>query len=326
MSKINHDIRSNQGRTIYMPEYYSGEVGWGNLFIPNIYAADGDAISQYPRGTKLVMGSREFLYGNYKGQLAPYTATSITATNGDDLFGKFLFTSAIQQDMANSLLVRHLTNELSSVYQTTVDDGGRADDWFSGGWMNGKDTAPSDARHYQRRIVKHGYAATGSKAEKIWNVASESDTIVDLSAYSNVSVLELEQAIVNSKTSMATTLTANPWKNVIWQESQSNAQYNQAMGACMVNDIIATRNCWFQTKGPMACHHIQNANTGAGNWETIYYIKGDGSIQGIDGTSDTYGDGEGQVTIAGYRIGSTLFESGSGQDEGLPMIFVTLGG
>ena len=320
---INHDIRSVGGATIYMPAYYNGEVGWQNMALPNTYNAD-DATAQYPRGAKFVEGERVFYYGKYLGQFANDEATSVTATNGDDLAGRFLFTSAIQQDMATGLLVRCLQDETAVVYNTTVDDGSRADDWLSGGWMSGKDTAPADERFFWRRIVKHDYQATGSKVQEIWNASNEAWTTVDLSSYTYCSVLELDQPLINSKTSMATTLLANPWKNVVDHPESASEQYSPAMGVCMHNNVTAAYNTWFQTWGPFFSGFITNAAVGGANFEVIYYVMGDGSIQGIDGSTDTYGIGEGFRQIAGVSYANTAYEGGSGADELLPVIYCTL--
>ncbi len=321
MSKASHDLRSNHGRTIYMPEYYTGENGFGNLAIPNIYAAD-DATSLYPRGTRLVQGERSFYYGTYRG-VVDSTASSVTATNGDDLFGKFLFCIAYQQDMANSLLVRKLANELSIVYQTTVDDGGRADDWFSGGWVSGKDTAPSEERMFMRRIVNHEYAATGSAKQQIWNESSKSYTEVDLSAYSNVSVLELDHPVINSKTSMATTIMQNEWKHITWQTDTGYNTYRNTVGACMHNNPTATRHVWFQTWGQMFSPHIHAAGEGASANERQVVVMADGSIQ-VRGTSYDYFATGSFFPIIGHVMSDTIFETGSGVNETLPMIYIEL--
>ncbi len=323
MSKVNHDLRSNHGRTIYMPEYYSGELGWGNLALPNVYAAD-DAITQYPRGTKLVMGDRVFFYGTYRGvRQSSASAGTITATNGDDLFGKFLFSAAYQQDYSNGELVRKIQNELQIAYKDTITTIGsnieRANDWYSGGWVTGKDTIPADERMFSRMIVKHSYHATGSKTEKFWNTATERDTEVDLSAYSNVSILELDQSVINSKTGMATTLMPNEWKHGVWLNDSGYGHFSNCLGACMHNDPTATRHVWFQTWGPMFCPHTHAGNAGSAVNERVLVLMADGSVQA---RTSTYDYMDSHFPVIGHILGDAYFELGSITAEGLPMIYV----
>jgi len=319
MSRTNHDLRRDHGRTIYMPEYYEGESGWTNLAFPDVYAAD-DASALYPRGTKLEQGERVLYYGTYRGVAnSSASANTVTATNGDDLFGKFLFTCAYQQDMANNLLVRKVAGELSIVYNTTVDDGARADNWYSGGWVCGKDTTPSDERFFQRFIVKHDYQATGSKAQKIWNETNKSFTVVDLSAYTYASVLELDQPIINAKTSMATTIMQNEWKHGVWMNDTGYQHYRNCLGACMHNNPTATRHVWFQTWGPMFCPHVHAANVGAAENERVVMLMSDGSVQVRESTYD-YMDSH--YPVIGHILADTKFELATLTDEGLPMIYV----
>jgi len=60
VTKVNHDLRSNNGCTIYLPGEIGGDVGAENLKIPNIY--EEDSAQEYPIGTRLVMGERVFHY------------------------------------------------------------------------------------------------------------------------------------------------------------------------------------------------------------------------------------------------------------------------
>ncbi len=317
---INHDIRSVGGATLYMPAYYNGEVGWQNLSLPNIYNTD-DASRKYPRGCKFVEGNRVFQYGTYNGVVTS-TGTSVTATNGDDLGGKFLFSYATQDDMANGLLVRKLTNELQIAYQTTISKtpAARVEDYYSGGWVCGKDTTPSDERPFWRRIVRHEYDATGLKAQPFWNTNSKVNSYVDLSSYSQVSILHLDQPVINSKTSMATTICTHPYKEICWQNDTGYATYRQCVGACMHNDPTATYSTWFQTYGEMFSQHVHAESPGDGANERQVILMADGSVQVRTSTYD-YLDSHFQ--IIGYMMYDTTFAS-SAAAEGLPMLFVTL--
>lgn len=72
---INHDLRVYDGGTIYMPEWIGGEVGWGNLKIPNVHVAM--ATQMYPRGTMLRKGDRSFVY------------TKLYTTTNPDAYGAY---------------------------------------------------------------------------------------------------------------------------------------------------------------------------------------------------------------------------------------------
>lgn len=64
MEGINHDLRSVDGGTIYMPPFIGGEVGWGNLEIPDVHLAS--AIQKYPRGTMFRKGYNARVYTKLK--------------------------------------------------------------------------------------------------------------------------------------------------------------------------------------------------------------------------------------------------------------------
>jgi len=320
VEKINHDLRSNAGRTIYMPEYFSGEEGWGNLAIPNVYAAD-DTPASYPRGTRFVAGERSFYYGKYEGVVAS-GGTTIADTDGDDLAFKFLFTNVIQTDMTNALLVRKIAGDLSIVYNTIVS-AARSNDFYSGGWVTGKDTTPADERMFSRFIVEHKHFATGSKMQQIWNETNKAFTTVDLSSYLNVGVLELDQPVITNKTSMATTLMRNPWKSIVWQEDTAySLSRGRVMGACMHNNPTYDRCVWLQTYGPMFSPHLEYAFGEMGCGTVI--CMADGSVSARDSNSSTYDRLDDHMPIVGYVISDSRFGTGSFVTELLPMIFVTL--
>ena len=57
---VNHDLRVNNGMTLYHPPYASGQLGFGNMALPDVYHVD--QVQQYPLGTRLVYGERSFRY------------------------------------------------------------------------------------------------------------------------------------------------------------------------------------------------------------------------------------------------------------------------
>lgn len=64
--KANTDLRSVDGQTIHLPQEKGGNVGAGNIALPNIYTED--SVQQYPIGTRFEMGERTFRY--YKAGVA----------------------------------------------------------------------------------------------------------------------------------------------------------------------------------------------------------------------------------------------------------------
>ncbi len=328
MSKVNHDIRSNQGRTMYMPEYFEGENGWGNLALPDVYAAD-DATTLYPRGTRLVQGERSFYYGTYRGKVdTNHSAGTVTNTDGDDLAFKCLFSVAYAQGYATGKLVRKIAGEIDvAVVDTNADIGSnveRAANWYSGGWISGKDTTPTDERMFSRRIEGHSFSATGSKTQKFWSVTNNADTVVDLSGSSNVSILRLDQPVINSKTTMAFRLHTNEWKHAIWQSDTGYHMNHAPLGACMHNDPNYGRAVWMQTYGSMFCPHLHTANfPGTATNDLRIVVMGDGSFEGRDGTYDYHSTGT-FFPMVGWLLGSAVFETGGQVADSLPMIYMTL--
>ncbi len=328
MGGPNHDLRSNAGRTIYMPEYYEGENGFGNLAIPNVYAAD-DATTLYPRGTRLVQGERSFYYGTYRGKVdTNHSAGTVTATNGDDLAFKLLFSVAYAQGYATGKLVRKIAGEIDvAVVDTNADIGSnveRADNFYSGGWISGKDTTPADERMFSRRIVGHSFSATGSKTQKFWSDTNQADTVVDLSGSSNVSILRLDQPVINSKTTMAFRVHSLEWKHAIWQSDTGYHMNHGYLGACMHNDPTATRAVWMQTYGPMFCPHLHTAAFPGTATNDIRIVgMGDGSFEGRDTTYDYESTGT-FFSVVGHLLGSSVFETGGQVADSLPMIYLTM--
>lgn len=304
-NKNQQALQYENGAAVIMPPWFQGAKGWGNLDLPDVYAAD-DNPQQYPEGSVFVEGNRKFNYGRYRGVVTS-VGSSVTQTNGDDLAGKFLFTYAHQVDMANGLLVQHLAGEESMWYITTPT-AQRFDDYLSGGWVCGKDTTPSDERMFHRRILAHNYSAA---------------LVVGGTARTLVSELQLDRPIINSKTSMATTFMGHEYKYILWQNDTGYATYRGCIGAAMHNDPSYDRWGWYQVKGEMFCPHVHAATVGAAANERVVILMADGSVQVRESTYD-YMDSH--YGVIGHIMGDTTFLGGSGADEGLPMIFVDVPG
>ena len=303
--QVIQSLVNKDGSRVEMPAWFQGfsDNIWGNLAHPNVYVAE--AQPQYPPGTKYVEGERVFWYTKYVGKSTASTwiYSSIAATAGDDLMGKFLMNTGFPVTYA-STYTYGVTGTKTVEVDTTTLTVEKVTDYYSGGWMSGKDTAPSDARFFFRRIVAADYAAAKT---------------VGGSAKTLVNTLTVDQDIVDTFTAMALSLTPNPFKHATWLSGDANAMYTMPLGASMVNNPTATYYCWVQTFGPTGLLQITNSAEGANERETIYYIYGDGSVQpAVAGASNVGG-----YPTAGYLIPNAISETGSGQDDNYPIVFLT---
>ena len=320
---VNHDLRRNNGRTIYMPAWFQGETGWGNLAMPNVYKADSSRL--YPAGTKYQDGERIFYYGKFIGTVTGTEwIVALQAPNSTGLTleqGKFLNTHCFQEDMSDALHVRHTADELSLVLNTTPSVM-QADNYWSGGWVNGKDTGDSN-RPFYRYITKHDYFSTGSRTQQIWNVANEAYTEVDLSAYTDASVLELDQAIITSKTTLPIMVMPNPWKHLIHKVHSEANQFAPFMGAVVPNVVPQNYFPWLQTWGPMGIPHGLAEFGGALTGEIMQKIGGDGSMSPAHSGAPDPADGS-TWQVAGHSMGSSIMETASGIDQDLVMVYLMI--
>ncbi len=321
---VNHDLRRQDGKTLFMPSWYHGQDGWGNLQLPNVYKADG-ATGKYPAGTKYVDGERVFWYAKFIGQIsgvewivalqAP-NATALTVTQG-----RFLFAHVFQQDYSNGDLIRMVANEEAVfIANTTLE--ARADDYYSGGWVNGKDTGDSN-RPFYRNIIQHNYEATGLAAQKVLNVVTGAISEVDLSGSSQVSELILDQGLIDSKTTMAPLAMPNVWKHLIYKTHSEVNQYAPAMGAVVPNAVDQNDFCWVQSWGPMGIPWAFVEFAGADTGEINYKVSGDGSTSPQHSGAPAPADGS-TWQYAGHSMASSIMESAAGQDEELVMMYLKL--
>lgn len=275
------------------PAWFEGELGWDNMTNANIYTAD--ATLAYPNGTRLEIGERVFYYATYYGKVSSNT---VAATAGDDLLGKGLFNFGFAQDYSDKLTwtVGTTTVVLTSTVAGTPTE--RVDNFYSGGWLGIKDTAPADARFVNRYIEASTISGT-------------------------TTTLTVDQPLINAITGGNSVLTPNPYKYAVWYHEHANELYHWPVGYSMVNNPTATYGVWLQTWGTMMAGQITNAFRGAASNEVVVYGMADGSIQVRDGGTNSYGL-DGSYPIIGHTIPNSRSESGSGQDEGLPFIFLTL--
>lgn len=292
------------GARIEMPAWFQGEQGFGNLAHPNVYGED--AQQKYPAGTKYFEGERRFRYSKYVGKSDPEIHTALDATVGDDLLGKFLFPIGFPVVYSSTYTYGLTGTKIVEVDTATLAIEKNAN-YYSGGWVNGKDTAPSDARMFFRRIVAMDYSTP---------------KVVGGSEKTLVMTLTVDQDLVNTFTAMTLSLVPNPFKRSVWQSFHNGWSYNASHGASMRNNPAVNSWIWLQDLGPMGTSHIGgDGYAGAEQSEIKLKVLGDGSVGHLWDQTDKYPTHQ----IAGYLLPNAITETGSGQDDSYPIIWVEVG-
>lgn len=86
MTKVNHDLRSYDGATIYHGQEIGGSTGPGNLKIPNVFAQDESML--YPIGTRLVLGNRTFHYCHFTTAITKTLAGKVSWAGRPATYGQ----------------------------------------------------------------------------------------------------------------------------------------------------------------------------------------------------------------------------------------------
>ena len=117
-TKINHDLRSYDGRTIIMPAWKGGQGGFGNLAIPDI--GDTYSVQRYPVGTKLLDGERVFYYA--KATSIGITNMDLGVKNGLRQHIAYTTVAVVASPGDKTLVIDVDTNDYNSVAQPTLSD------------------------------------------------------------------------------------------------------------------------------------------------------------------------------------------------------------
>lgn len=297
---------NKDGARIEMPAWFQGATGWGNLAHPNVYTADTQ--QQYPEGTKFVEGDRTWFYAKFKGTTPATTPTTVTQESGYRLTGKGLMCHAFAEDYAAGTcrgILAEPTIYLGPTSVVTYMGTQAAKDFYSGGYINVNDD------HFQgARILAHEYSGatvtiSGTDLATPSTLTIDHDLLYALSASATARVMPLK------------------WKHAVWSWESAYQVFGIILGACMVSEPAHSTWLWVQTYGPMSTRAISSGAGGVSAKEIEYYWMSDGSLDSIrDGVTDTYEVRANQ--LAGYSMPHTKSETGSGQDESYPMIFLTM--
>lgn len=125
MTKVNHDVRVNNGGTIYHLQEIGSAEGPGNLKIPNIFEQDESAL--YPIGTKLVLGDRVFHYCHFTTAIIKCNAAKLSYSCRDSSYGQ-----PASYDASQAVGVGTIANPFK------VDgssEGTPAKDYYAGGYI-----------------------------------------------------------------------------------------------------------------------------------------------------------------------------------------------
>ena len=248
MPKVNHDLRSNGGGTIYMPAYNEGQIGWGNLSLPdldNVLGTTLDTIQQYPIGTKYDYGDRVFRYVEFGDDDGD--AVSFAAGEGRlPEYGILMASTLLEVGTVMRATASGATSILITEATVTANQ-------FAGGYL------------------------TVQEGGKMWCSRILSNTASDASNY--VSVVT-EAASPRAWTSSATvSLNKNPWEGVVRHSGASAEMGAAVLGLYIGYEPAASEGKfgWIQTWGP-ALVQISTSHQGDAHGERVL-VANNGAAQ-----------------------------------------------
>lgn len=313
-SKVNHDLRSNVGRTIYMPEFCEGEVGFGNLAIPNPSVLDSS--QKYPHGTAFRAGERTWFYSQYKGTINPNNSKVLTQeAPGKYMFGRGLPGYAYQQDYDASNIYGVEGENKLYIITAQVSGGGvdeRANNIYAGGYWTVYDTTHGGAESWKAmggRVVEQAYSAT--------------TLTVDGHSITTPSILTLDQPLpANVTWGVATgTIMPNKWKLAVYGKDQARAPYMPILGASNVGNISTYNQwLWLQTHGECYIVHVSSDLFG----DVLDYVA---AVWNSDGSVDPAGYVAGTAYLrqhAGFMVSNSMSELNTATVEGNVIIYLTM--
>lgn len=248
--RINHDIRSVDGKYIQMPRWISGEPDdvWGKLSFPNPHANSsvGDTRQLYPVGTKFVDADRTFFYG--------YVATVYTANKAN--IGMF---NGKESGSGTGTVTWGATagvagDEKVGILASGLTDTTPARDDFAGGWL-----LPRTNPYSSYPVIASSVSGKTTSGE------------VDLTlAYGLVEAVSASQG--------SCFLNFSEWKGLV-QHWAGGLDYATIPGVTLIDPIASTWQ-WVQAWGP--CYVVPyNEEIGAtvNNHDCFFHIDGTIKLQ-----------------------------------------------
>ncbi len=216
---INHDLRVNNGSTLYMPPWESGNDKWGNLALPSVYT--GSTTQEYPTGTIYRNGLRTFIYtlldAIYYGEEVGGSPAAIGAGYLSESRGEYV-------NLTDSVIAG-----AAGATSVTVTRASTPVNSFAGGFI----------------AFKHSTSGRQTVG-RYSNYQIISNTVQD---GSNIVTFELDGAIVLALTTTTdTVLSAHPYALTGHPQTET-AGCGMGTGVFMYT-TVASHYCWLQTGGP----------------------------------------------------------------------------
>ena len=262
MTKINHDLRSVDGVTIYHGQEVDGASGQGNLEMPNIFEESAAPI--YPIGTRLVLGDRVFRY-SYFPEAITYAHAGVISYTGK-------IGSAVDSYDAEQAV-------------GTVE--------FK---VNGTGDGDPVANYYAGGYILLGTAVDAVVMRILKSTASAYDSVYTTQY---TVVLTLEQGIpVAIAANTDCDIFPNQFADVRMAFGSVNTANMKPFVGIPPRIFTALRYGWIQTWGPcFIVHNVADAIGDTSFWRQVTFV-GDGSLEALH---ESIGDTQSNQ-IAGYTL------------------------
>jgi len=279
-TNINHDLRVNNGCTLYMPPWEAGNDKWGNLAIPDVYAIGTAQL--YPTGTIFRKGLRTFIY-------------SLCAATGYGTSGAGIMAGACMEPTAEILI------------KTDAVVSGA-----SGASVIGVTTSASTALNaYAGGTIGIMQAAGGLTTV---GRGSTYQIISNTAESGNVTYFTLDGTLVNDYgTGDDVVLAENPYAEC---RTNVNGNFHMTTGINICT-TVASSYLWLQTGGMNNLLIMMVAFEGAYvNGVPCYSVAGTPQIadtsDGAIGTATTSGIAHGNLQCIGHVYASTVIGGATG--------------
>ncbi len=283
---VNHDLRVNNGSTLYLPPWEEGQDGvWsGNLQLPGVDLYKSSAAQKYPTATILRHGLRTFIYTKtdptYFGQ---------KGTGDGSINAGYIVESASEMQIETNKVISGAAGANTLIVNMTT----LAVNAYAGGFIGikmgvgGRQTA---GRSSMYQIIKN----TVQDGNGYVTFTIDGELVIALTTADDVVITEHPFAIVRS-----------PF----------TGPYGMALGVYL-QQSYASRYCWVQTGGPCNFIPLNASYQGAQPYEHIGYAAG-GTFQTSEGGTDTSPGGT-PVSTGMQRIGEQYASTNIGGAEGSP--------
>ncbi len=283
---VNHDLRVNNGGTLYLPPWEAGQDGkWsGNLLLPGVDLYKSSTEQKYPTATIFRHGMRTFVYTKtdptYFGQ---------KGTGNGSINAGYICESAGEMQIETNKVISGAAGATTLIINMTTV----AVNAYAGGFIGIK--------------MGVGDRQTAGRSSMYQII---SNTVNDGSGYSTFTIDG--ELVIALTTADDVVITEHPFAIV---RSPFSGPYGMALGV-YIQQSLASRFCWVQTGGPCNFIPINAAYQGAAAYEHVGYAVG-GTFETSAGTTDTTPVASIESTNV-QRIGEQYASTNIGGAEGSP--------